>query len=313
MKKFSQIFFALAVAMFATTSVAAEKKHHLAKVDYNAPVESEQRISSKELGKNAQISEDCEDVGNICLLSYVSSDKVVLVAENRNFAVRTLQIDYFLNNMRLSMNSEGKNIILKPGEKKKIETIFVVDPNYNYTFNYSFTSYFGVIDAIHDDRYVYDLPFEAGEKRMLWQGVGGKFSHSDEANYHAYDFKMPIGTPVLAARSGTVVDVIDEYKNGGVDQSLKNKMNYVYIQHKDGTMANYSHIKPGGALVNIGDEVQKGQKVAFSGNTGYTTNPHLHFGVFKVISGGRYKSVPIKIRTADGIKDKLKPGEFYSK
>jgi murein DD-endopeptidase MepM/ murein hydrolase activator NlpD len=313
MKYISKIFFALFIIAIIATPALAEKKRHVAKVDYNAPSAPQKQISLSELGEDFQVNEDCEDVGSICLTSYVSASRVIITAENKGFAVRTLNIDYFLNNMRQSMNSEGKNIIIKPGEKKKIEELFVEDKSYSFTFNYSFTSYFGVVDAIHNDKYVYDLPFEAGEKRLLWQGIGGKFTHSDEANYHAYDFKMPIGTPVLAARSGTVVDIVDEFTQGGVDASLKNKMNYVYIQHADGTIANYSHIKPNGALVNIGDEVQKGQKIALSGNTGYTTNPHLHFGVFKVIRGGKYKSVPIKIRTAAGVKISLKAGEYVEK
>lgn len=292
---------------------AKEKPHHVGSVDYNAPTTDQNVIDISQLGEDVSVNEDCESVGNVCLTLYTARDKVIVIAENRNVAVRTLNIKYFLNNMKLSQNSEGANIVLLPGEKKKIETIYVTDPNYNFTYNYSYTSYFGVIDAIHDDGYKYDLPFEAGEKHLIWQGVGGKFSHSDDANYYAYDFKMPIGTPVLAARDGKVVDTIDEFTKGGIDKTLTYKKNYVYVQHSDGTIANYSHLQYKGALVHIGDTVQKGQKIALSGNTGYTTNPHLHFGVFKVTRGGKYKAVPIKLKTSDGVKSQLKSGEMYGK
>jgi len=319
MKKLYKIFYIFTLMLAATNGYAEDEKpakasRHLPKVDYNAPVKSTLTIDIGQLSeKNVKVSEDCESVGNICLTSYIYPFEVVLVAENHGFAVRTLNIDYHLNNMQAQNNSEGQNIILMPGEKKEIERILVADRNYSYTYNYSYISYFGVVDAIHDDSYIYDLPFEGGEQRLLWQGAGGRFSHSDEANYHAYDFKMPLSTPVLAAREGKVVDVLDSYTKGGVDITLKNKMNYVYIQHADGTIANYSHLKHKGSLVNIGDVVQKGQKIALSGNTGYTTNPHLHFGVFKVVRGGNYQSVPIKIKTSDGVKDSLKAGHYFSK
>ena len=91
-------------------------------------------------------------------------------------------------------------------------------------------------------------------------------------------------------------------------------MNYVNIRHSDGTLGNYYHLKQGGSAVKIGDKVKKGQLIAYSGNTGYTTAPHLHFSVSKVdpISMRRPINLPIKIQTLQGIVTNPHEGEYYT-
>jgi murein DD-endopeptidase MepM/ murein hydrolase activator NlpD len=271
------------------------------------------QLDANALSEQPDIKKDCDNEGHICLTTYTYKEKIEIEAENIGPSVRTLNLNYFLNNMQATNDSFRKNIILKAGEKQKIETLTVIDPNYNYGFNYNFNSYFGIIDAVHDDSYEYDLPFEPAQEHLLLQGVGGKFSHTSEPAYYAYDFKMPIGTSVLAAREGTVVNVVQKYNEGGINPTLKNRSNYIRILHSDGTISEYNHLKQNGAMVKNGDYVQKGQKIGLSGNTGYTTNPHLHFSVFKVVRGGKYKSIPIKIKTSNGVSPRLKQGEFYKK
>ena len=290
-------------------------------VDYNNSTDIEtavinhesSKISSNSLGGDAQVKTDCDFEGSICLYSYVYKDKIVLEAENKTQSARTFMITYFLNNMRTAQNSDKRNTVLKSNERKIIDTLYPLDMNYSYGYNYNYRSYFGVLDAVHDDSYKYDLPFDIGQKYMLTQGVGGSFSHNNERNYYAYDFKMPVGTAVLAAREGVVVKVSDGLNQGGVDPSLKNKFNIIFIQHSDGTIGEYAHIKYKGSLVTVGDYVQKGQKIALSGNTGYSSNPHLHFGVLKVIRDGKFKSVPIKVKTKNGVLPKLIVKDSYEK
>ncbi len=122
----------------------------------------------------------------------------------------------------------------------------------------------------------YILPFELGTARLVWRTT----SHFNPGNrgvgLYAIDFEMPIGTPLLAARSGKVVAVQDSFKDGN-DKDLEE--NFVMVQHTDGTVARYIHLKLGGVLVALGDEVKQGQRIASSGNTGQTGGPHLHFDV----------------------------------
>lgn len=70
-----------------------------------------------------------------------------------------------------------------------------------------------------------------------------------------------------------------------------------------GTVATYAHLKKDGALVEIGDQVYAGQVIGFSGNTGYSTFPHLHFVVLK----GK-QSIPIRFRNQYTI---LYEGQVY--
>jgi murein DD-endopeptidase MepM/ murein hydrolase activator NlpD len=93
---------------------------------------------------------------------------------------------------------------------------------------------------------------------------------------YAVDVDMPIGTEVLAMRAGTVVRVQESFFDG---DNLLGHENQVYVQHDDGTVARYFHLTNLGALVQVGDTVTQGQRIALSGNTGNSSGPHLHFDV----------------------------------
>jgi len=141
---------------------------------------------------------------------------------------------------------------------------------------------------------VYRLPFEHGRVRVD-QGYGGRFSHADAENRHAVDFALPEGTPVLAAREGVVLDVEAGHSAGGPDYArYRDRANYVRILHPDGSMAAYAHLQAGGVLVRPGERVRAGQRIGLSGNTGYSTAPHLHF-VVQVNRGMRLESVPFRM------------------
>jgi murein DD-endopeptidase MepM/ murein hydrolase activator NlpD len=118
----------------------------------------------------------------------------------------------------------------------------------------------------------YKLPWRAGVTRLVAQGNRSFVSHRD-GHLRAWDFWMSVGTHVLAARSGEVVEVED-----GLD-GIGRLSNFVTIEHDDGTRAVYAHIRKGGAAVKVGDRVRQGQLVASSGMVGQTVFPHLHFVV----------------------------------
>ena len=54
------------------------------------------------------------------------------------------------------------------------------------------------------------------------------------------------------------------------------------LQHNNGEFSQYVHLKHEGALIKLWEKVRKGQPIALSGNTGFSTAPHLHFQVFKL-------------------------------
>lgn len=140
----------------------------------------------------------------------------------------------------------------------------------------------------------YRVPLQLPTPRVD-QGYGGRFSHEDPQNRFAIDFAAPEGTPVLAAREGVVMQVESDFDKAGLDrEEYGGRANFVRIVHDDGSMALYAHLKPEGVLVRVGQRVRTGQQIGLSGNTGFTTGPHLHF-VVQINRGMRLVSIPVRM------------------
>ncbi len=78
-------------------------------------------------------------------------------------------------------------------------------------------------------------------------------------------------------------------------------MNELGIKHSDGTYAVYAHLKYKGAFVKVGDKVKQGQSIGLSGNTGWSSEPHLDFSIFKRNHKGRkIKSIKFKFKDYNG-------------
>lgn len=146
---------------------------------------------------------------------------------------------------------------------------------------------------------LYQMPLHQREQRVD-QGFGGSFSHKDAQNYYAVDFAADIGTPVFAARDGIVMQVESDFDKAGLDmEKFGGRANYVRILHPDGSMGLYAHLKEEGVLVSVGQRVRAGQEIGLSGNTGFTTGPHLHFAV-QVNRGMRLESIPFRMNGPQG-------------
>ena len=155
----------------------------------------------------------------------------------------------------------------------------------------------------------YRLPFPTGKKYKVIQGYEGSFSHNSDFSRYAIDFNMEIGDTVTAARDGVVIGIIEGYDIGGNAKKYRPYANYITILHADGVMTQYVHLQKNGALVSLGDSIMAQQPIGISGNTGYTSIPHLHFNVLKPVPKNAI-SIPVRINGVQG--SKLKKGVTYS-
>jgi len=156
-----------------------------------------------------------------------------------------------------------------------------------------------------EQRLPYAFPLGRAQSWRVSQGFGGRESHRSPGNWHAYDLSAPEGTPVLAARAGTVMQVVDEFAEGGTDARLKDRANLIRVVHEDGSMALYAHLARGSARVALGTPVEAGTVLAAVGSTGWSTAPHLHFSV-QVNDGRELLSLPFTLLGPDAVA--LPPG-----
>lgn len=120
----------------------------------------------------------------------------------------------------------------------------------------------------------------------------GRGLHTGDARY-GYDFGVKEGTPVYAMAAGTVIKTVDLYGGPHRDRRRLKENNRVLVQHADGTVAVYAHLKKGSLRVKECGQVEEGQLLAESGNSGYSDGPHLHVEVFRAVSGRRYRTLPL--------------------
>lgn len=154
---------------------------------------------------------------------------------------------------------------------------------------------------------LYVLPFQRGQSSVLGQGNCSDGSHrAGSPVAYAYDFLMPVGTALVAVRSGTVVALEEQYFDG---DHTPGHENFVDIRHADGTEAQYVHLTRNGVLVDVGDSVSQGAVIAFSGNTGDSSEPHLHF---HVLSDSAPSTIPVSFRNVQPAADRLVAGRTYT-
>lgn len=192
-----------------------------------------------------------------------------------------------------------KRFIVEPGQSKTLFQITGLNKyqSWKYTLEYRYT--IGSSLAVHDNSIGYLPPFAKNTQFHISQAFGGKFSHKDKQNQYAVDIVMPVDTSIHAARSGIVMEVNNDYFKSGIKKAYKSRANSIRILHEDGSMAVYAHLALEKAQVYPGLRVAAGQMIGYSGNTGYSTGPHLHFAV-QVNKGMDLVSVPFKFMHNDG-------------
>ena len=151
----------------------------------------------------------------------------------------------------------------------------------------------GSPQAQHRPPRPYRAPFAVGASFPISQAFPDRFTHVTAEDQYAVDIAVPDGTPIYAAREGTVINVHHELFRGGLSPAMMDQANVVEILHDDGTIGMYAHLHWDSVRVHIGQHVERGQYIANSGSTGFSSGPHLHFCVFRNL-GFTPVSVPVQ-------------------
>lgn len=183
-----------------------------------------------------------------------------------------------------------------PGQTEKMLVgIGALDPRRGFQYRLQLSSVPGKPMPDLVQNLVIDPPFSAGGSFYISQGFNGTETHNTPDSTYAIDIVMPIGTTVVAARDGVIMDVEEDFNRSGTDlKAFADKANHVRVLHDDGTMALYAHLDLASVEVRAGGRVRAGQPIARSGNTGFSTGPHLHFVIQQNV-GMQMQSVPFSL------------------
>lgn len=154
------------------------------------------------------------------------------------------------------------------------------------------------------------LPYPAGAQYACLQANNQDPTHRGNWNY-AFDFGIPLGNLVAAARAGRVISVVDKYTLTCTENTFecRNSANYIRIRHIDGSDTLYYHLQNKSALVKAGDWVTSGQPIARSGKTGLVLGP-THLDFTRHAAGG-WVSIPVSYLDVAEIDGKPKRNKTY--
>lgn len=198
-----------------------------------------------------------------------------------------------LRNLELPRPDQSMRWVVGPDSDLVLLQLDAVDDNIAPEAIFRFVFLPGNPEAQHDAGHLYRAPFAVAREYPITQTFPVGITHLTPDSYYAADIAMPIGTDIYAARAGTVFEVASTNFRGGIDPERDMaSANIVRIMHDDGSHAVYAHLNWNSIRVRPGDRVERGQYIADSGNTGFSSGPHLHF-VVMVNRGMRLVSVPI--------------------
>ena len=152
---------------------------------------------------------------------------------------------------------------------------------------YNLTSYCTYYTLTENDAYWWPLGSSEATQGNIYGGepvsttitsyFGPRIDPIDgyEKGHGAIDISTVVGTPVIATKSGEVNFIKTGCAVGDVECSAYG--NHIKIDHGDGIESFYAHLSE--VLVSVGESVSQGQIIGYSGNTGRSTGPHLHFEI----------------------------------
>lgn len=283
------------------------------------------KLLVKKIGANELLENSTQEMYNEIIQSTYNSNsktnkkKSVGIVASRDKNIITISL-YNKNSYDVTMQAIPQYKNMKQLDKVEKEVVIKANTSIKYMrlkvlgsgayYSYSFYWMMGSKNANHNNNYVYRLPFAKNSSFAVSQGFNGTKTHKGSSQY-SIDFAMPIGTKVYSARGGVVVKTKSNSNIGGYDKKFASSGNFVRVLHDDGTFGTYYHLKQRGVLVKQGQVIPRGFAIGYSGNTGYSSGPHLHFSVFKSISARKIHTIKIKFSSVRGMIEEPLNGEYY--
>ncbi|MEX0708223.1 MAG: M23 family metallopeptidase [Woeseia sp.] len=266
------------------------------------------RVPPADTDAESQALPGATDAGRVTVSRRLDAGRLLLTAHNgtRTPVQFSLEIDA-LHNVALPAPEAPREWVIDAQDSIRILSVEastgIAAPGVDYRYRW----FPGDPKAEHRPDALYRAPYAVASGHPVTQAWPDTHTHTTRASQHAIDIAMPVGTDIHAARGGLVFEVESSEFRSGLDPGL-GTANRVRILHDDGTFAIYAHLNRSSVRVRAGERVERGQYIADSGNTGYSSGPHLHFAVMRN-AGFDMQSVPVQFASRDGAAVSARTGE----
>jgi hypothetical protein len=235
----------------------------------------------------------------IKVLRRAVEDHVELVADNGCFCPAEVAVRLLAPVNVTGFDEDVKLAVIAAREPTVIAELKPSDRGHVMSFGYEYRALLGEPGVKHAPTEPYRAPFALSRQFMVTQAYPDAVTHRDAGSAYAIDIAMPVGTQVYAARGGTVIEVASQFFEATQDVDKATRANIIRVLHPDGTMSIYAHLNWDSIRVRPGQIIKRGEYIADSGNTGFSSGPHLHFAVQRN-AGLRHESLPIEFAGPGG-------------
>jgi len=250
-----------------------------------------------------RVLESAGPAGEIAVTHRLVTDGIELVADNQYFAPIELKllVDE-IRGLQYPPPDDDLRWVVPPRSQMTLIRLGIIEDSPAPFLAYRFQYLAGDPESGHEPSGLYRVPFAIANNFPITQAYPDVITHRTPDSYYAVDIAMPTGTGVFAARGGVVFDVASDNFRGGLSAERDGpKANVVRLLHDDGTYAIYAHLNWNSIRVRPGQRVSRGEYIADSGNTGFSSGPHLHFAVVRNL-GFRLESVPVQFQGANSVR-----------
>jgi len=240
-------------------------------------------------------------------------------AINNGYMPYTVSVEFY--DVRNSLPPNPNPIVktVKPGRTQLVRLKKSGLSQGGIGFGYRYSYNVGCLDTEPDD-IEYLIPIAEGQQTEIGDlyYIGELINEEEPDGFYSLSFSSTNGADVYAARSGTVVDVVDEYDDSQLDKYFTSEYNYVRVVHDDCTFANYRHLKKGSITVRIGDKITAGEPLAKVVPRGGSEDPKFRLMITyrnesyeKGTDTEYWKYVTPVFRSGNEESVMLKPGQSY--